>query len=345
MPFADHKRPRAVILGCRGPRLTDWERAFFQAVDPLGFILFARNCQTPEQVRHLIGDLRAAVGRPAAPVLVDQEGGRVRRLKPPHWRDVPPAARYAECHARDPELGRELTELAARLMADDMQALGITVDCAPVLDVPAPDGHDIIGDRAYGATPEAVIDLGQAVCRGLLAGGVLPVIKHLPGHGRARADSHLELPRVSAPAEDLMAVDLPPFAALAATDLAPWAMTAHVLYDAWDPRRPATTSPAVVGEVIRGRIGFDGVLVSDDLSMKALDGDLGGRARDALAAGCDLALHCNGDRGEMEAVVAAVGPLGDEAARRVIAAEARRTSAITPLDRAAAEARLAEFGL
>jgi beta-N-acetylhexosaminidase len=266
-------------------------------------------------VRRLVDDLRDTVGRADAPVLIDQEGGRVQRLGPPHWRRYPPGAAYAA--AGDPEA---TTRLGARLMAHDLRDLGITVDCLPVLDVPAPDGHEVIGDRAYGRTPEAVARLGRAAAEGLLAGGVLPVVKHMPGHGRAKADSHKALPVVTAGWDELEGRDFAPFKALA--DL-PMAMSAHVVYTAIDPDRPATTSRAVLDRVIRGAIGFDGLVMTDDLSMQALSGGFDARAAAALDAGCDVVLHCNGDMDEMAAVVAGVRPLAGRSADRAQAALSR----------------------
>jgi beta-N-acetylhexosaminidase len=311
---------KAVIFGCEGPALGAWERAFFADCDPLGFILFARNCETPDQVRALVADLRAAIGRDDAPVLIDQEGGRVARLRPPHWRAAPAAARFGALAARDRGAAREAVRVNAGLLAAELAALGISVDCVPVLDLRAPGAHDVIGNRSFGADPELVADLGRALCEGLLSGGVIPVVKHIPGHGRAMVDSHERLPVVAASRDELEDTDFRPFAALAD---APWAMTAHVVYTAIDPDDPATTSARVIGEVIRGHIGFDGVLVSDDLSMQALRGGLAERAGAALAAGCDLALHCNGVRAEMTAVAGAAGEIGPETARRLAAAAAR----------------------
>jgi beta-N-acetylhexosaminidase len=336
----DERTPASpVILGCAGPALSDWERAFFRDADPVGFILFARNCESPEQVRALTGALRDTVGRDDAPVLIDQEGGRVARLRPPHWRAAPPARRFGALLARSEALAVEATRLNATLIALELSDLGITVDCAPVLDVPAPGAHDIVGDRAFSADPAEVIRLGRAMADGLVDGGVLPVIKHVPGHGRAHADSHLDLPVVDADRAALEAVDFAPFRALA--DL-PCAMTAHVLYTALDPDRPATTSATVVAEVIRDWIGFDGLLISDDLSMNALEGSLGDRAAAALAAGCDIALHCNGDPEEMAAVVAAAGAMPADAATRLNRAlDARKPPA--DFDRHALEGRLAEI--
>ncbi|MFN3522642.1 MAG: beta-N-acetylhexosaminidase [Phenylobacterium sp.] len=326
----------ACILGCAGTALSDGERAFFREADPWGFILFKRNVESPEQVRALVAELRACVGRADAPVLIDQEGGRVQRLGPPHWRRYPPGRAYGALAGNDPLLRREITRLGARLLAHDLAALGINVDCVPVLDVPGPGAHDIIGDRAYGETPEEVALLGRAAAEGLIAGGVLPVIKHIPGHGRARADSHLELPVVEAAYEDLDGRDFAPFRVL--SDM-PMAMSAHVVYTAVDPRRPATTSRTAIRQVIRGAIGFDGLLMTDDLSMKALKGDFAQRARAALAAGCDLVLHCNGDMAEMTAVMAGMKPLAGRAAQRARAALARLAKAPEPFDAEEARAR------
>ena len=268
--------PGAVITGCAGQSLSEDERRLFADTDPFGFVLFARNIDTPDQVRALTGAMRAAVGRADAPVLIDQEGGRVARLRPPHWRHPPSAARFGEMARRDPDAAATAAELNGQLIAAELRALGITVDCVPVLDVPGPGMHVVIGDRAYAETADMVARLGRATCDGLLSGGVLPVIKHIPGHGRARADSHAELPVVDAPRAELEAVDFAPFRALA--DM-PWGMTAHVVYGAIDPDRPATTSSSVIAEIIRGWIGFDGLLLSDDLCMAALSGTPGARAR------------------------------------------------------------------
>jgi beta-N-acetylhexosaminidase len=326
-------QPRAMILGCAGAALAPDERDFFRATDPLGFILFQRNCVDPAQLRRLVDELRASVGRPDAPVLIDQEGGRVARLRPPHWRAYPSAARIAALGDAAAAAARDV----ARLIADDLARLGITIDCLPVLDLPVPGADAIIGDRAYGTVPERVAALGRAVCEGLLAGGVLPVVKHIPGHGRATVDSHLSCPVVATARDELAASDFAPFRAL--NDMN-WAMTAHIVYSALDATRPATLSPVVIDEVIRGAIGFAGVLVSDDLSMQALGGSLGERAAGALAAGCDVVLHCSGRLDEMGAVAEAVGALSPAAFGRVAAGEARRRQSAAPLDRAALEARL-----
>ena len=326
----------AAILGCSGPTLTREEQAFFRAEKPWGFILFARNVETPDQVKRLVDALRETVGRADAPILIDQEGGRVQRLGPPHWGKYPPGRAYGELAGNDPLIRREITRLGARLMAHDLAALGINVDCVPVLDVPDPAGHEIIGDRAYGGTPDEVALLGRAAAEGLIAGGVLPVIKHIPGHGRAMADSHLELPVVDARFEDLDARDFAPFRVL--SDM-PMAMTAHVIYAAIDRTRPATTSRKVMRRVIRGAIGFDGLVMSDDLSMKALSGDFTERARASRAAGCDVVLHCNGAMAEMKAVADGAGALKGRAAARAAAALARLARTPEPFDAAEGRAR------
>ncbi len=322
MSDPERVRPKAVIFGCSGPSLSPVERSFFNEADPLGFILFERNCRAPEQVADLVRGLRAAVGREDAPVLIDQEGGRVVRLKPPAWRCVPPAAGLAAIYDRDNRAGMAAARLNARLIAAELQPLGINVNCAPVLDIPSHEAHPVIGDRALGTTPRAVTDLGRAVCDGLLAGGVLPVIKHLPGHGRAGADSHLDLPVVEAGLDELEAVDFQPFGELAAM---PMGMTAHVVFAAVDDKQPCTTSPRVIEEIIRGDIGFDGLLISDDVAMGALAGGLDERCRAALAAGCDVALHCTGVLDEMALVRAEVGPLSDAAIVRLDRARAMRS--------------------
>jgi beta-N-acetylhexosaminidase len=326
--------PFAVILGCSGERLTASERDFFAAADPVGFILFRRNCSSPGQVRDLVGSLRGCIGRDDAPVLIDQEGGRVARLRLPHWRRYPSAARLASLP--DPAAATA-ARLGARLIADDLARLGITVDCLPVLDLPGSGADPVIGDRAYGSDPERVARLAAAVCAGLLVGGVLPVVKHMPGHGRARVDSHHACPLVESSYEELANTDFAPFRALAAM---PWAMTAHIVYSAIDPTAPATLSSRVIADVVRGEIGFDGVLVSDDLSMRALGSGLGERTRRALGAGCDLALHCNGDPGEMEEVVAAARPISQLTAARLRRGEATRcSSAANGFDRNEIEAQ------
>jgi len=326
--------PGAAIFGCSGHTLTDQERRFFQAANPLGFILFARNVDNPGQVRALVNELRASVGRPDAPVLIDQEGGRVQRLRPPHWRKAPPGEPFARLADRDMEAAKEALRLNFRLIGRELADLGIDVDCAPVLDVPVPGAHDVIGDRAYGLTPDRVAALGRAVMDGLLDEGVLPVIKHIPGHGRSMVDSHHDLPVVEATRDELEAQDFPPFRALAD---APWAMTAHVVYKAIDAFAPATTSARVIGEIIRGIIGFQGALMSDDLSMKALGGNFQDRTTASLDAGCDVVLHCNGAMAEMEAIASVLRPLSEIAQERVaLAARQKRKAAILDVAEAAA---------
>ena len=336
-------RSRA-IYGCGGLILSADERAFFRELRPWGFILFGRNVQTPDQIRTLVRSLRETVGDASAPVLIDQEGGRVARLKPPHWHERPAAARFGALHVKNPEAAREATYLGARLIAHDLAGLGINVDCLPVLDVPVAGAHDIIGDRAFAHAPTTVIDLGRAQIEGLMEGGVLPVMKHIPGHGRAGADSHLALPRVEAGIEELSASDFVTFRSL---DLCPMAMTAHVVYDSIDPQRPATTSPKVIRDVIRGEIGFDGLLMSDDLSMQALDGPLDVRARAALFAGCDVVLHCNGKMDEMKLVASETKILEGLPLKRAEAALAHLVQpdilGRDPFNPVAAEARLAEL--
>ena len=311
--------PRAVIFGCTGLDLTDDERAFFRDADPLGFILFARNVDQPERTRRLVEELRSSVARAEAPVLIDQEGGRVARLRPPHWRKAPPARLLGELYARDPEHGLEATLLNSRLLAADVASVGGDVDCLPVLDIAFPETHAVIGDRAYADRPEAVAALGRAAAEGLLAEGVMPVMKHMPGQGRAMVDSHHSLPRVTAKREVLERTDFLPFKLL--SDL-PWGMTGHILFEAIDPSAAMTVSARGVKEVIRGHIGFDGLLLSDDLSMQALGGSLGERAARSLAAGCDIAVHCNGRMDEMLDIVARTGSMTEAAGRRFDAGRA-----------------------
>ncbi len=317
----------AMILGCSGPRLTDEERAFFADEKPWGFIIFRRNVDTPDQLLALTTELRSSIDNPTAPILIDQEGGRVQRMGPPHWPKYPPGSAYLTA-VNDPLGARELVRLGARLMAADLKAVGINVDCVPVIDTPVPGAHDIIGDRAYAQDPATVAQLGRAAAEGLLAGGVLPVIKHMPGHGRAFADSHHELPTVHADLATLDAWDFAPFRAL--SDM-PMAMTAHVVFDAIDPKRPATTSKKAI-RLMRERLGFGGLIMTDDLSMKALSGSLKERAAAALKAGCDVVLHCNGDLAEMRQVAEGVGRLKGASKRRAEAAMARIVLDPEPLD-------------
>lgn len=303
----------ALILGCSGLSLTDEERAFFAEHRPWGFILFARNIESLEQVSRLVGELRDAVGWPAAPVLIDQEGGRVQRIRPPLAQRYPSGAALGEIHARDHQAGIRAAWVMSRLHAFDLARCGISVDCLPVLDVAMPGGSNVIGDRAYGSDPVTVEQMGAAAAAGLKAGGLLPVMKHMPGHGRAKVDTHLELAVVDAERIVLEECDFIPFRALRNEAMA---MTAHVVYAAFDPDNPATTSRIVISEIIRDAIGFDGLLMSDDISMKALSGDFASRTRAILDAGCDLALHCNGVMDEMREVVRAARPLEGQSQRR-----------------------------
>lgn len=328
----------ALIVGLSGERLTDPEQRFLVGTRPAGIILFARNCNGAEQARALVSEALQAIGSSETLVLIDQEGGRVRRLRPPQWRELPAAAAFAAMRDIDRERALILARLGAGITAADLRALGVNTNCAPVLDLRIPGAHDIIGDRAYGSTPAEVAEMGRAVAEGYLAGGVVPVIKHIPGHGRALADSHLELPVVDASRTELELTDFAPFRALA--DL-PAAMTAHVVYTAVDRDHPASTSAKVTSEIIRGHIGFDGLLMSDDLGMKALAGAMRERAEAVIRAGSDVALHCSGDLTEMEQAAAGVPALQGAALRRFEAAidVTRRHGKV---DIAAAEAALAE---
>lgn len=326
----------SLIAGLSGTGLTADEQAFLRDAAPAGIILFARNCIDPAQVRALVADALAAIGTNDTLVLIDQEGGRVRRLRPPHWREFPSADNFAALCAVDQGAGKRAARVGARLVASDLRAIGINTNCAPVLDLRVEGAHDIIGDRAYGRKPDAIATLGRAVAEGYIAGGVVPVIKHIPGHGRALADSHLELPVVDMPRATLEATDFAPFKALA--DM-PAAMTAHVVYSAIDPSAPASTSAHVTSTVIRGHIGFDGLLMSDDLGMKALSGSFRQRAEAVIAAGSDVALHCSGSLPEMLEAAAGVPGLSGKALARF-----ERCLAITretaPYDVAEAEAAM-----
>ena len=324
----------AAIYGCSGHRLTEDEKAFFAEVRPWGFIVFRRNVDSPEQMRALTDEMRDCVGDADTPVLIDQEGGRVQRMGPPHWAKYPPAAAFLE--AADGLLrARELVRLGARLMAHDLKSVGVNVDCAPVLDVPVQGAHDIIVDRAYARDPATVAMLGRAAAEGLLAGGVLPVIKHMPGHGRAFADTHKELPTVHADLATLDGWDFAPFRAL--SDM-PIGMTAHIVFTAIDRKHPATQSKKAI-RMIRERLGFGGLLLSDDLVMNALSGTLTERAETSLKAGCDLVVHWNGDMAEMRQVAEGVGKLKGKAAKRAEAALARIVREPEPLDVFAARDR------
>ena len=313
---------RAFITGLAGLSISANERAFVREARPWGFIIFKRNVSSPDQVQALVQSFREAVGW-EAPVLVDQEGGRVQRLGPPLWPTYPPGARYGQLYDREPAAGLSAARLAGHLIAADLKTLGIDVDCLPIADVPADDGDPVIGDRAYGREPGKVAAIAKAIADGLQAGGVLPVLKHLPGHGRATADSHHKLPVVETDRATLEATDFAAFRPLAGL---PIGMTAHVVFSAIDPVAPATTSVTMVRQVIRGFIGFQGLLMSDDVSMKALSGTIAERSRAALAAGCDVVLHCNGDMEEMVAVAGEAPELSGESARRAGAALAARSA-------------------
>jgi len=311
---------KAVILGCAGKSLSNAEISFYRDERPWGFILFARNIGEPSQVQDLVAALRDSVGRPGVPVFIDQEGGRVQRLRPPVAPNYPSGSALGALHRSDSQAGLRAAWLMARLHAFDLLRLGVNVDCLPVLDVPIEGASDVIGSRAYGKDPESVAAVGRAMAEGLMAGGVLPVMKHMPGHGRAFSDSHHELPRVDAPFEALRRHDFAPFKMLA--DL-PMAMTAHVVYEAIDPSAPATTSAKVVREIVRGEIGFDGLLISDDTSMKALSGDFPDKAAAILAAGVDIVLHCNGVMDEMRGIVSRTVPLEGRSLERAQSALGR----------------------
>jgi len=312
----------AALYGLAGETLTPDEKAFFRDSDPWGFILFARNVDTPKQVRRLTGALRDAVGR-EAPIFIDQEGGRVQRLRPPHWRAAPPARVFGELYDREPELALEAVKLNHQLLGHELIDLGIDVDFAPCADLSVPGAHDVIGDRAFHTEPEPIAQMSTAALEGLLDQGVLGVIKHLPGHGRAAADSHLELPVVKTDAETLYTRDFEAFKGIKGALMA---MTAHVVYAAIDSEHTATHSRDVIDGVIRGAIGFDGLLMTDDLSMQALEGSLRHRGERALAAGCEILMHCNGQMDEMVQVAHAAPDLSGRARERAgLALDARHS--------------------
>jgi beta-N-acetylhexosaminidase len=327
---------KAFIAGVSTTHLGADERAFITAERPWGFILFKRNVETPTQVAELVGQLRDAAGRPDAPVLIDQEGGRVQRLGPPHWPVYPPGAAFGRLFDIDPAWGLAAARLSARLIADDLLSLGVTVDCLPLADLPVAGADAVIGDRAYGNEPGKVAAIARAVTDGLEQGGILPVLKHIPGHGRATADTHFKLPTVDTPESELERTDFAAFKPLA--DL-PMAMTAHVVFSACDAAHPATTSATMIARVIRGSIGFQGLLMSDDVSMNALAGSIAERTRAILAAGCDMVLHCNGKLDEMRQVAGEVSELSGKALQRADQALAQRKAA-SAFDRGAARAEL-----
>jgi beta-N-acetylhexosaminidase len=330
------RRPRAVIFGCAGTTLSTDERRFFADADPYGFILFKRNIGDPDQVRALVAELRATVGRADAPVLIDQEGGRVARLGPPHWLVLPPARAIGLLAERDHAAGLATARAIGRVIGAMLAELAIDVACAPVTDLLLPETHAVIGDRAFSADPALVGVLAGAVCAGLRDAGVVPIVKHIPGHGRATSDSHLALPHISAANSTLEATD---FAAFRAVNNAPWAMVAHCVYEAIDPDRPASVSPTAIS-VIREKIGFDGVLIADDIGMKALRGSLADSAAATLAAGCDLTLHCSGNLAEMQAIAPAVKALTEDAVARLDTGSAWMRQSRTPFDVAAEQALL-----
>ena len=309
---------QAAIYGLEGLALNERERAFFRNADPLGFIVFKRNCESSEQLLRLTDSLRDLTGRADLPVLIDQEGGRVARMRPPAWPAFPAAERFAQLYALAPSSALEAARSNARAIALSLRACGINVNALPLLDVRQEGATDIIGDRALGTEPMQVAALGRVVLDGMASAGVVGIVKHMPGHGRALVDSHKELPVVTASADELEA-DLEPFERLAS---APMGMTSHVVYTAWDPDHPASLSQTVIGDIIRGRIGFAGFLMSDDLGMEALQGDFGTRAGGVVAAGCDAALHCSGKMEEMVAVAAAVPALNPEGEARLARAMA-----------------------
>ncbi len=332
---------KAAIFGCMGPELKSEEMVFFSESRPVGFILFARNCVNPRQLKKLIKDLRASINNANAPVLIDQEGGRVVRLGAPHWRDPPAAKVFAELANKDVGLACEALNLNIRLIGHELRELGINVNCLPLLDVPLGEVDPIIGDRALGTDVQQVSTLGRIVCDSLMQEGVLPIIKHIPGHGRANVDSHKILPIVTADWEDLSQTDFLPFKLL--RDM-PFAMTAHIIYSAIDANYPATISRKIIQDVIRKEIGFRGILISDDLSMRALKGSLAERARASLEAGCDIVLHCNGDMSEMLEIADVIYQLPDESCNRVHSALAR-TEVSGILDKIEAFERLTELGI
>jgi beta-N-acetylhexosaminidase len=326
---------RAFITGLKGTAITAEERAFLREALPAGLIVFKRNIVDPHQLKELIEEFREISGTDP-PVFIDQEGGRVQRMGPPHWPVYPAGAIYGKLYRSDPAQGLRAAWLGARLMAADLIAVGITVDCLPVVDVPVAGADQVIGDRAYGDSAYQVAAIAAAVAAGLQAGGVLSVIKHLPGHGRATADSHRQLPIVTADRATLERSDFAAFAPLAA---APFGMTAHVVFTALDPALPATTSTIMIEQVIRGHIGFAGALMTDDVSMGALSGPIAERVRGSLAAGCDLVLHCNGELAEMQEVAASCPELGGAARERTARALASRR----PPEAIDVEAARAEF--
>jgi len=325
--------PKAAIFGLAGLTLSNAERAFFSAQRPVGYILFARNVEKPAQLAALVKELRSLTPGHNPVVLIDQEGGRVQRLKPPYWRFAPTGAAFGALYAKNAAAGIAALRTNMRLIGTELADLGIDVDCAPLLDVPVPGAHDVIGDRAFATDPDVVAALAPVAAEGLIDAGVVPVIKHIPGHGRATADSHKDLPVVDADLATLRATDFKPYAAWAKLMPPPlaFAMTAHVVYTAIDAKTPATQSKKMFDDIIRGELAFDGLVMSDDLSMAALTGPYDERAAKSLDAGCDVVLHCNGDMAEMEAVARGTGALGARGLKALMASESIRLKPRAPL--------------
>ena len=331
---------RAIIVGLAGPVLHPQEHEFLSATRPAGLIIFARNVEDPAQLRQLITDARNAISDADCLVLVDQEGGRVQRLRPPHWTALPPASRFGQLYGHDPDRALQSLAQITRLCAAELRDVGINTNCAPCLDLPVDGAHDVIGDRAYGKSPSTIIELGSVVAESFITSGVLPVAKHVPGHGRAKVDSHKHLPIIATSQQDLTGTDFAPFRAL---NHLPAAMTAHVVYPCIDPNAPATTSKQVTSQIIRGEIGFDGLLLSDDLSMSALSGTIGERARAVREAGCDVVLHCNGNLAEMREVAEAAGNLAERSLERFQSACAIINRDVFPPDLHQLRAETREF--
>ncbi|MHA1538980.1 MAG: beta-N-acetylhexosaminidase [Alphaproteobacteria bacterium] len=329
-----NKNIKAIVFGCSGPRLTEEERRFFQKTQPLGFIIFARNIENPAQVKQLITDLNATQERELVPILIDQEGGRVARLKPPHWDSYPAAATLAALPDKEAE---EATYLTARLIADELTDLGFTMDCAPVLDLLFDGADSVIGDRSFGTDPERVSILGNKACEGFLDGGISPILKHIAGHGRATADSHKALPVVDTDLATLHQTDFVPFKNL--KDYS-YAMTAHVVYSTVDKETPLSTSRETLQRIVRQEIGFNGVLFSDALRMEALTGSVAERAKAVLDAGCDIALHCTGDLTEMQEIAAIIPPLPKTTIEKILSAEQKRKATAKPFNRKTAREAL-----
>ncbi len=328
---------KPVIFSCEGPVLTEEERQFFKSEDPFGFILFARNVEAPDQLQTLIRDLRDSVGREDAPVLVDQEGGRVQRLRSPHWYEAPSFGRIGTLYDLDPEKGREAARFATQLISADLLEAGFSVNCSPCLDLSFPETSSVIGDRSFHRNPAVVAELGAIVAETYMDAGIMPVIKHMPGHGRALVDSHIELPSVATDLSDLSENDFAPFKALSKI---PWGMTAHIVFENIDPSGPATQSPKVIEDIIRRKIGFEGLLLTDDLNMEALDGSLAVRAERALEAGVDIILHCSGKLAEMREVASACPSIRADSLERY--QQSRQVfEGVKPFDRSPEEVKIA----